>query len=162
MKTPQTIMGKLDRLKKDRALLQLLFNSVAAAKGLSSKRNGLQLTIVCFGGVGLALGLQSYKKNTKIKINRYSQKGDHPRTNYTTSKSMKIFFFVCLSMSIRLITPLLVLALLQLGLGCLQLTVIPQTQRVCFWCQSGRYFVTPLDTVNTIQPSVSLCLCRCK
>jgi hypothetical protein len=68
----------------------------------------------------------------RIKIKPDSQKGNHPKTNYTPSKSMKIFFFVCLSMSIRLITPLLVLALLQLGLGCLQLTVIPQIQRVPF------------------------------
>ncbi len=32
--------GKIRSIEKDRALLQVLFNSVAAAKGLSSKRNG--------------------------------------------------------------------------------------------------------------------------
>jgi hypothetical protein len=32
--------GKNRSIKKDRALLQPLFNSVAAAKGLSSKREG--------------------------------------------------------------------------------------------------------------------------
>jgi hypothetical protein len=102
----------------------------------------------------------------RIKRKGNSLRSEFPRTNYTTSKPMKIFFFVCLSMSIRLITPLLVLALfLQLGLGCLQLTVIPQRQRVSSWCRSGGWYVVAslLDTtVNTIQSSVSLCICRCK
>jgi hypothetical protein len=53
--------GKIRSMEKDRALLQLLFNSVAAAKGLSSERKSLQLPIVFFGGADLALGLQSYK-----------------------------------------------------------------------------------------------------
>jgi hypothetical protein len=32
--------GKIRSIEKDRTLLRLLFNSVAAAKGLSSKREG--------------------------------------------------------------------------------------------------------------------------
>jgi hypothetical protein len=47
-----------------------------------------------------------------------------------------------LSMSIRLITSLLTLALLlQLGLGCLQLTVRSQKRRVYLWCRSGGGYV---------------------
>jgi hypothetical protein len=53
--------GKNRSIEKDRPLIQLLFNSVAAAKGLSLKREDLQLTIVFVEGAGLAIGLHSYK-----------------------------------------------------------------------------------------------------
>jgi hypothetical protein len=40
--------GKNRSIEKDRALLQLLFNSVAAAKGLSSKREGFTVDFRIF------------------------------------------------------------------------------------------------------------------